>query len=158
MTLEIVGELNKECENAVNMAFFGVLEYIGQTDDVYVELSIVSPEEIQDINRETRSIDRVTDVLSFPTVDGKRAKISVDDCPFDVDPESGEIVLGELVLCLERAKEQAEEYGHSLVRELAFLVTHGTLHLFGFDHIEKADEEEMFPLQNKILEKIGITR
>lgn len=158
MTLDIIGQLNPEHENAVKQAFFGVIDHIGQTDDVCVELTLTTPEDIREVNRDTRGVDGVTDILSFPTVDGKRDKIFKKDCPFDVDPESGEIVLGELLLCVERAREQAEEYGHSLIRELAFLVVHGMLHLFGYDHIEKSDEEEMFPLQDQILNKIGITR
>lgn len=158
MTLEIVGQIDKDYKNALKQAFFGVLEYIGQEDEVYVELTLATPEEIKEVNAQTRGVDRVTDILSFPALDGKKGKIVAKDCPFDIDPESGEIVLGELLLCVERAEEQAKEYGHGIIRELAFLVVHGMLHLFGYDHVEKEDEEEMFPLQDIILDKIGITR
>lgn len=158
MTLEIIGQLEKEQEEAVRSAFRGVLAYVGQKDSVYVELTLASPQEIQEVNKETRGIDRVTDILSFPTLLSEKRAVKADEYPQDVDPESGEIMLGELLLCMDRAKEQAEEYGHSLKREVAFLVTHGLLHLYGYDHVEKEDEEEMFPLQEKILQDLGITR
>ena len=158
MTLEIIGQIDDICESAIRRAFLGVLEYMGQTDDVYVELTIATPDEIKEVNNFSRGVDRVTDVLSFPALLSERKKISKSDYPADVLPDSGEVMLGEIMLCVERAKEQAEEYGHSLVREVAFLVTHGMLHLFGYDHIEKCDEEEMFPIQAEILDKLGITR
>lgn len=158
MTIEIIGQIDEIYESAIKRAFLGVIEYMGQTDDVYVELTIATPDEIKEVNMLARGIDKVTDVLSFPTLLSTRKKVEKADYPADILPDTGEIMLGEIMLCMEKAEEQAKEYGHSLVREVAFLVTHGMLHLFGFDHIEKADEEEMFPLQAEILEKLGITR
>ena len=158
MKLEIIGQIEEEYLNAVRRAFDGVIEYMEQADDVYVELTFASSEEIRQVNLDARGVDAVTDVLSFPALDTERKKVEKKDYPTDVEPESGAIYLGDIMLCVERAKEQAKEYGHSEVREFAFLVTHGMLHLFGFDHVEKEDEEEMFPIQDEILERIGITR
>lgn len=101
---------------------------------------------IRTLNREQRQIDRVTDVLSFPMFD--------ED--FDDDEYA---ILGDIVLSAERAKEQAEEYGHSFQRELAFLTVHSVLHLLGYDHeLGKAEESEMFQKQEQILKGMGLTR
>ena len=111
-----------------------------------VSVTIVDNEEIHTINLEHRGIDRPTDVLSFPM--------------FDEDFDDGEAcVLGDIVISLEKAKEQAESYGHSIEREIAFLTVHSVLHLLGYDHEEgKAEESEMFEKQEKILEAMGLTR
>ena len=128
------------------------------SDKLQVSVSIVSPEEIRELNRTNRQVDSVTDVLSFPTIDAGRKVIDVDEFASDVDPETGLLNLGDIVICLERAKEQAESYGHSLKRELAFLSLHGMLHLLGYDHMNEQDEEQMFSLQTVILEEVKITR
>ncbi len=111
-----------------------------------VSVTIVDNEAIHEMNLEHRGIDRPTDVLSFPM--------------FDEDFDDGEAcVLGDIVISLEKAKEQAESYGHSLEREIAFLTVHSVLHLLGYDHEEgKAEESEMFAKQEKILETMGLTR
>ena len=120
---------------------------------VNVNLTFISKDEIRELNRETRGIDKVTDVLTYPYVDltvGKKLKIS--DYKANIDLESGLLTIGDIYICINRAKEQAKEYGHSLKREFCFLALHGFLHLLGYDHIIKEDEEEMFALQNKIME------
>ena len=111
-----------------------------------VSVTIVDNETIHEINLEHRGIDRPTDVLSFPM--------------FDEDFDDGEAcVLGDIVISLEKAKGQAESYGHSLEREIAFLTVHSVLHLLGYDHEEgKAEESEMFEKQETILEAMGLTR
>ena len=109
-----------------------------------VDILAVQPSRIQALNREYRSIDSVTDVLSFPSVEAGQT------------PSDG--FWGDIVLCPSRAAEQAEEYGHSLMRELAFLTVHGMLHLFGFDHIEPEDETVMIEEQKLILERMGLPR
>ncbi len=135
------------------------LKTFGQKDIFAVDLSFVSKNEIQKLNLETRNIDKVTDVLSFPTMDIKNLPIEKDEFEvYDFD-EKGHVVLGSIAICLERMKEQAEEFGHSEKRELCFLFVHGLLHILGFDHeTGKAEESEMFALQNEILEKLKITR
>ena len=104
----------------------------------------VSKEEIQKINREYRKIDKVTDVISFALCDDKDI-IQTDE-------------LGDIFICVDRATEQADEYGHSVTREMAFLAVHGYLHLCGYDHMTPEDEKIMFEKQDEILNKAGITR
>lgn len=136
-----------------------VYKKLGQTDKLSIELDFVSPEEIQTLNREYRGVDRVTDVLSFPYLDGVKGKvIRRDDFGNDIDDETESILIGSVCINPERAKEQAEEYGHSVKREVCYLALHGFLHCFGFDHIEKADEEEMTALANEIMDSLDIKR
>lgn len=107
---------------------------------------ITDAEEIQRLNFSYRQIDRVTDVLTFPAWEG-----DVILCPPDG-------YLGDIAICFERAQEQAEEYGHSLERELAFLSVHGALHLLGYDHMEPDDERKMLAQQDEILNELGYHR
>lgn len=118
-------------------------------DDAEVSVTLVDNERIRELNREFREIDRETDVLSFPLG---------DENGFEVDPDTDAILLGDIVISLEKARSQAEEYGHGLRREVAFLVTHSLFHLLGYDHMTPDDETEMFAKQEKVLEKLGITR
>ena len=106
---------------------------------------IDKPERIQTLNRDFRHVDRVTDVLTFPAWEGE-ISLSADG------------YLGDIMICYERAKEQADEYGHSLLRELSFLAVHGVLHLLGYDHLTEADERVMREKQTQILDGIGVTR
>ena len=137
-----------------------VLDYEKCPYEAQVELLLTMNEEIRQMNLEFRGIDRATDVLSFPMTEfpspADYAYLDTDDSSFD--PETGELMLGNIVISKERAKEQAEEYGHSLKRELSFLTVHGFLHLLGYDHMEKEDEIKMFSLQNEILKEYGVNR
>lgn len=136
-----------------------VYKKLGQTDKLSIELDFVSPEEIQTLNREYRGVDRVTDVLSFPYLDGVKGKvIRREDFGDDIDDETDSVLIGSVCINPERAKEQAEEYGHNLKREVCYLALHGFLHCFGFDHVEKADEEEMTALANEIMDSLDIKR
>lgn len=125
--------------------------------DADMEIASMTKDEIQVLNAEMRGVDSVTDVLSFCNLDIK-FPFSKKDYPYDINPESGGVMLGEIYICLERAAEQALEYGHSEEREFAFLVCHGVLHLLGLDHIEKADEEVMTKKQEEILTSLNILR
>ena len=156
--INIYGTKNEKYISLFTKIFESAMSFIGQREDVEVELDIVTEETIKDINKETRDIDRVTDVLSFPTLDAGKKAVKAKDFPCDVNPESGLCHLGEIVICEKRAIEQSQEFGHSIERELGFLCAHGMLHLFGYDHIEIEDEKEMRSAQNEILEKIGLTR
>ena len=122
-----------------------------------VELVCVSGEEIQELNAKFRGVDRVTDVLSFPAMDGiyKRAVKAREhaDC---FDGES--LFLGSVVICEERAREQAEEYGHSVLREYAFLIAHSVLHLTGYDHMEEEERRVMEKKQDEIMDVLNIIR
>jgi len=123
-----------------------------------VEYLSVSAEEIRTLNAENRQIDRVTDVLSFPTLDGiKGKKISAKDFPYDMD-EEGNLLIGSIVICKQRAKEQAEEYGHSYERELHYLLVHGIMHCLGYDHMTDEERAEMREKEEQVLKKLGITR
>ena len=114
-----------------------------------VSITIVDLDTIHNINREYRKIDRPTDVISFAFLDN-------DDLP---SLKGVPVLLGDIYICKEIAIKQAEEYGHSLHRELAFLFTHGLLHLFGYDHVKNEEEEKiMFTLQEEILNEVGIKR
>ena len=116
-----------------------------------VDVSITDDAGIHEINREMRNVDRPTDVLSFPMLtfeEGEEAEVNEND----------EIILGDIIISLERAREQAEEYGHSLKREVAFLTAHSMLHLLGYDHMEPEEEAEMFRRQKEILLQAGFPR
>ena len=134
------------------------LKHLNQPSELLeMTLSIVSPEQIRELNKQFRDVDAVTDVLSFPTCDNPTRGAITVVCE-EINPETDLCNIGDVIICMQRAKEQANEYGHSLKRELAFLALHGMLHLLGYDHIEEADEKQMFSLQNEILTKAGINR
>ncbi len=135
-----------------------VLRQEGCPYDCEISLSIVGKERIRELNSEFRGIDKITDVLSFPLLDYA--------CPGDFDgieesafnPDTGELLLGDIVICMDVALSQAEEYGHSATREFAFLIAHSMLHLLGFDHMEKEDERLMTEKQERALSSLGIKR
>ena len=123
-----------------------------------VEVVFVDGEEIRRLNREMRATDKVTDVLSFPTLDGiKGQAIYGADYPYDVD-EEGNLVIGSIVICCDRARAQADEYGHSYKRELHYLLVHGIMHCLGYDHLTDEEKAEMREKEEYILSKLGITR
>ena len=140
----------EDMEQLIEMCTRAALEEEQIEEDAQVSVTLVDNEVIREINNEHRGIDKATDVLSFPLG---------DEDSFDTDPETGAILLGDIVISLERAKEQAEEYGHSYRREVAFLITHSLFHLLGYDHVDSEEDEKlMFGKQDKVLEKLGITR
>lgn len=121
--------------------------------EVYITLT--DNEGIRQLNREQRGIDKPTDVLSFPLLDYSDGKPLIE--AGDIDPDSGMVCLGDIIISVEKALEQADEYGHSREREFAFLAVHGTLHLLGYDHESKDDESIMFSMQESILDEMGLT-
>ena len=123
-----------------------------------LDLSFVGRARIRSLNASLRGVDRVTDVLSFPTLDHVDLPLDKGDYPLDVDPASGKVYLGSIVICRARAAEQAAEYGHSLRRELSYLTVHGVLHLLSFDHIEESDRIVMRREEDRILLSLGIGR
>ncbi|MEI6101346.1 MAG: rRNA maturation RNase YbeY [Eubacteriales bacterium] len=127
--------------------------------DGTLNILFADADEIRRLNLEFREQDNVTDVLSFPAneLDGPICAYTTPP-ELEIDPETQEIVLGDIAICVERAEEQAEEYGHSLLRELCFLAVHGTCHLMGYDHMQPEDECEMTDKQEKILNRLGIGR
>lgn len=119
----------------------------GIDEEAEVAVSFVDEDEIQSINKEYRDKDSVTDVISFALEEGE-----------DFEMPDAPRVLGDIIICVKRAEEQAEEYGHSFERELGFLSVHGLLHLLGYDHMNEADEKKMFGRQDEILNAYGLTR
>lgn len=128
-----------------------------------VSITFTDDMHIRKLNRDFRKTDRATDVLSFPEVDfDTPADFKILEDPVRrsgcIDPENGEIIFGDIVISLERAREQAEEYGHSLRREVCFLTAHSMLHLFGYDHMEDEERKIMEDKQRHVLRALGITR
>ena len=149
---------NKNVDKAfLNKIYKATLEHFKLEDVFEVELTIVGEAKIRQTNKETRGIDRVTDVLSFPAINFK-FPFKKQDYIYSIDPETGKLMLGELMLCEKRAQKQAKDFGHSLDREIGFLVLHGLLHLLGFDHIEKDDEVIMMGHAEEILKGLKLTR
>ncbi len=140
-------------------ALAGAMEGFVEADlPLSFELVFVEAEEIRQLNRDTRNTDKVTDVLSYPTMDGiKGEKLLKKEHPYDID-EEGNLLVGSIVVCRQRAKEQAEEYGHSYGRELHYLLVHGMMHCLGYDHITDEERAEMREKEEFILGKLGITR
>lgn len=124
--------------------------------DAQISLTLTDNEAIREINNEQRGIDRATDVLSFPMLEFDEN----GDCPDAFYETDGDfVVLGDIVISMERAREQSEEYGHSFRREIAFLTAHSMLHLLGYDHVDDpVGEKIMFEKQENILQSLGITR
>lgn len=130
-------------------------------DAACVNVLITDNEGIRELNRDYRNIDSPTDVLSFPNLDFETpADFNIpDDRKVDyTDPETGELILGDIILNVDRIFSQAEEFGHSIKRETAFLVAHSCLHLCGYDHMTPDEEKVMISKQEEILNSLGITR
>ena len=156
-TLKVICE-EQECEQFNLQAVADVAyQTLCQKEELLIEIAFVSAEEIQQLNKEQRNIDKVTDVLSFPYLDGIRGVV-LNSAHFGNEREEDGFLLGSVCICMQRAKEQAEEYGHSLEREVCFLALHGILHCFGYDHIESVDEVEMMSLAEKIMQKLNLKR
>ena len=138
-------------ENNYEQDFTAIVEQalktLGIEDDVEVSCVLVDDERIHEINREYRHIDRSTDVISFAMEDNDQFYV-----------EGMPRTLGDIFISVDHAKKQAEEYGHSLRREMCFLFTHGILHLLGYDHMTDEQEKEMFGLQDQILGALSIER
>ena len=136
------------------------MDYLGCPFEADVNLLLTDDDAIHEINKEQRGIDRATDVLSFPMEDyptpGDFTFLEeVSDC---FHPESGELLLGDIVISGDRVVEQAKNYGHSTLREFAFLMVHSLLHLMGYDHMEPEDAKIMEKKQAEILDSLGIKR
>lgn len=123
------------------------LQHLHIEDDIELSCIIVDDKRIHEINRDYRNIDRSTDVISFALEDS--VEFYIEGMPR---------ALGDIFISYDHAKMQAEEYGHSVYREMCFLFMHGILHLLGYDHMEEDEAKEMFALQNEILDSLNITR
>lgn len=144
---ELIKNVDEEIEelNEVKKFIDFALDYL-KLENVVFNIIIIDNDEIHKINKEYRGIDRPTDVISFALEDD------------DTFIEMNQRILGDIYISIDRAREQAKEYGHSLLRELCFLTIHGILHLLGYDHMEPEDEKVMFELQERVLDAYGIRR
>jgi probable rRNA maturation factor len=141
-------ELPKNYRILIRKACNAALAYEGFCDTAEINVTIVDDNEIKELNNSFRGIDKSTDVLSFPL--GENGE-------YDINPETDALMLGDIVISAEHALAQAEEYGHSIDREVAFLTVHSMLHLLGYDHVNnEAEEKEMFKKQEEILIKMGL--
>ena len=182
MTISLVNEYNEkellpagfpdieECEKIAEEVILEALEQEGCPYEAEINLTLVNDEEIRRINEEMRSLDRSTDVLSFPMVDfaspadfdmleEMEAGEGFDTLADDVfNPDTGELMLGDIVISVDHCLKQAEEYGHRVQREYAFLIAHSMLHLMGYDHMIPEEAAEMEQRQERILSAKGYTR
>ena len=129
--------------------------------NVEVSITFVSRLEIKKMNRETRGINKVTDVLSYPTLLTEGCgiidkKISKKAYPYDINPETGNIVLGDILICVPRCVQQSRKYGTTKTREICYLSVHGLLHLLGYDHMTDEDKKVMRAKEEEILQTINI--
>jgi probable rRNA maturation factor len=142
---------------AVNDLTAAVIEAVlageGCRRDVEVNILVTDDEAVRELNRAFRQKDAATDVLSFPNVDFSR-----EPEPSSFNPDSGLLMLGDIVMSAEKVRAQAETYGHSLEREYAFLLAHSLLHLLGYDHMEEAAAKAMEEKQERVLDQLGIHR
>ena len=130
-----------------------VLEEEKIVHELYINITLTNNEEIHIINKQYRDVDRPTDVLSFPMYEREEIpELRKEDNIF------AEEILGDIIISIPKVREQAEEYGHSFERELAYLTTHGMLHLLGYDHMIDEEKEQMRKREEEILEKLNITR
>lgn len=136
---EIIKKVLQKCFEEENL----------QDKKLYVNVVLTNDENIRNINREHRQIDKPTDVLSFPMYE----KEELENLKLE-----NEDILGDMVISIERVEEQAKEYGHSFERELAYMVVHSFYHLLGYDHIKEEDKMKMRPKEENILQKLNINR
>lgn len=153
-------KLPLNCEELASKVIEAALDYVECPYDAEVNLLLTMNEEIHEMNQNFRQIDRPTDVLSFPMVDYEVAGSFdfLEEADEYFHPESGELMLGDIVISKEKVVSQAEEYGHSIEREYAFLIAHSMLHLFGYDHMEEEERIEMEEKQKAILNELQILR
>ncbi|NLM50868.1 MAG: rRNA maturation RNase YbeY [Clostridiaceae bacterium] len=148
-------EFTKDLENIIEKAVSYTLSNLGCDIDCEIGVTIVNNEEIRKLNKEYRGKDSATDVLSFPMIEFDADGVMIEE---SAEYNGNLLVLGDIVISLPRAKEQAEEYGHSLLREVGFLTVHSMLHLFGFDHEGEQDEKIMRQKEKEILESMNLPR
>lgn len=159
---EVSASFDFDIEEIAKKVSQAVLDSEGCTHEVEISLIITDDEGIHEMNRDFRGIDRPTDVLSFPNVSyDEPGDFSVMDGEQNVDllnPDTGNIIFGDIVINEARVRSQAIDYGHSEMREFAFLVAHSMLHLCGYDHMEEDEAAVMEKKQKDVLDKLGITR
>ena len=155
-----VKNLDESSIKAIESVLNTAMKLLNQpTKQVCFNLYFVSEKGIKELNNNTRGIDKVTDVLSYPFLDIKAGEIiNVNDYQYEIDRATNSLTVGEIVICNQKAIKQAKKYGHSYLREVCFLFLHGLLHCLGYDHIEEKDRFIMEDMQRKILDKCNILR
>ena len=165
MTLYIENETGEvfpfDLQETAELVCRSVLEEEGCPYETQINLVVTDNGGIRSLNARYRGIDRETDVLSFPNIDFiQEGNFQIEegmDADY-FDPDKGELVLGDIMICADRLKSQAESYGHSIKREFAFLTAHSMLHLCGYDHLEEEEARVMEEKQERLLTQLGITR
>lgn len=140
---EIIKKVVKQCYNEENL----------EKTKLYISITLTNPKNIHKINKEYRNVDKETDVLSFPMFEKEEIETITQKSKIEKED-----ILGDIVISIEKVKEQAKEYGHSFERELAYMIVHGFYHLIGYDHIEEDEKKEMRAKEEVILNKLGIKR
>ncbi len=165
MTFRFEYEAEKEFtfdyETFMKQVMEAALDYVGCPYEAEINIVITDNKRIHEVNREYRDIDQSTDVLSFPMVEYETPGEFLDleeSCSDCFHPETGELLLGDIMISVDKVYEQAETYGHSVERELGFLTAHSILHLCGYDHMEEKERIVMEEKQKEILDKIGLKR
>ena len=147
-------EENQKHEKTVEKVLHKCFEEEGLLESkLIITITFTKPEDIRKINKKYRKIDKATDVLSFPMFEKDELDEKIKNKDFLYED-----VLGDIIISIEKVKEQAEEYGHSFERELSYMLVHGFYHLMGYDHIEEEDKKIMRPKEEKVLEQLKITR
>lgn len=151
-------ELNdNERKIATDVVGLAMSKYGLNLSETDIDISMVDSKVIRELNRETRNIDLATDILTFPNID-MVLPYDKNNYNNDINPETGNVILGEIIIARDVMTGNAEEYGHSVTREFAYLVTHGMMHLMGYDHINDADKQIMRIKEDEILNELGYTR
>ena len=140
---EIIGKVLEECFKEEKL----------EDSKLYITITLTTPEKIREVNKKYRNIDKTTDVLSFPMFEKEELEEKIKNNDFIYED-----ILGDIIISIDKVKEQAIEYNHSFERELSYMVVHGFYHLMGYDHIKEEDKKEMRPKEEKILNKLKITR
>lgn len=147
-------EKNKTYEETIKKVIYECFKEENLLDSkLIITITLTTPEEIKKINRKYRKIDKATDVLSFPMFEKRELEEKIGNKDFLYED-----ILGDIIISIDKVKEQAEEYGHSFERELSYMIVHGFYHLMGYDHIEEEDKKIMRPKEEKVLNNLKITR
>ncbi len=154
LDLELKNEKKLEYEEIIKKVLKECFKEEGLSNTkLYIEITLTTPKQIRRTNSQFRNIDKETDVLSFPMFEKEEIEKGIKENRFNKED-----ALGNIVISIERVKEQAKEYGHSFERELSYMIVHGFYHLMGYDHIEENDKMEMRKKEEKILNVLKITR
>lgn len=149
---------DKEAEGLIRRAARAAWESFDYPFEGEVDITLTDNEGIREINREYREIDSATDVLSFPIEEFSEGQ-PPEDVGMDIDPETGMLALGDMIISVERAREQAGEYGHSFDRECAYLTVHSMLHLVGYDHLDEGEQKKrMRHMEETVMTSMGLER